>query len=150
MRKGIRQIRYCLYCTEQVKEFWYEGRFKGYSKTCKFHNGYINRKREFNSSWNGGKYRSEGYVYLLDETKRHLKGASRYTAEHTIVAEKKYGRVIEKDELVHHLNGIRNDNRSENLVIIKRKGHETWTYIQELQKKIRELEVVIDAYNRKG
>ena len=65
---------------------------------------------------------------------------SRYKGEHIIVAEQKYGRLREKDEVVHHLNGIRDDNGPENLVLIKRNGHETWTYVRSLQRKIKELE----------
>ena len=82
----------------------------------------------------------QGYVYILDPFKFQKGGMSRYTGEHTSVAEKKYKRKVGSDELVHHLNGIRDDNRPENLVIIKRKGHETWTYVRSLQARIVELE----------
>lgn len=143
MKKGQRQIRKCSYCSEQVKEFWYSSRFKGYSKTCSIHNGYDKRRGELNPRWKGGRVMRQGYVYLLDQNKYTKGGLSRYTAEHTMVAEKKYGRKVLADELVHHLNGIRDDNRPENLVIIKRKGHETWTYVRSLQARIKELEQLL-------
>jgi hypothetical protein len=142
MKKGIRQARICIYCKNKVKEYYYKGRFKGYLKTCINHVGYGN-KGKLNHSWKGGKRIDQGYVYLLDKNKSHEKGLSRYTGEHILVAENKYGRKIKKDELVHHLNGVRDDNRPQNLVIIKKKGHETWTYVRELQKRIRELEEVV-------
>src|SRR5687768_11429589 len=123
MKRGIRQKRHCLYCENQVKEYWYNGRFKNYSKTCEKHHGYEKRRGKFNPSWRGGRIKRQGYIYILVDERFYKRGMSRYKAEHQIVAEKKYNRKIEKIEVVHHLNGVRDDNRPENLVIIRRKGH---------------------------
>ena len=140
MKKGIRKDIKCLFCDKNVVEYYYNGRFKGYRKTCVDHNGYTKRVGPLNPQYKGGRVRRQGYIYILDTEKRDKKGMSRYKGEHIIVAEQKYGRLREKDEVVHHLNGIRDDNRPENLVLIKRNGHETWTYVRSLQRKIKELE----------
>jgi hypothetical protein len=41
--------------------------------------------------------------------------ASRYVFEHILVAEELLGRYLEPGESIHHRNGVRDDNRPENL-----------------------------------
>ncbi len=68
-----------------------------------------------NSHWKGGKHIDwGGYVKILD---RFHPNASKggYVAEHTCVMAEFLGRPLKKGESVHHKNGIRNDNRIENL-----------------------------------
>lgn len=62
--------------------------------------------------WNGGKtHHKKGYVMMYHPT--HPRG--RYVFEHILVMEEHLGRLLEMDETVHHINGVKHDNQLENL-----------------------------------
>lgn len=93
--------------------------------------------REKNANWKGGKYLSrEGYIYL--RLPKHPNVLSNgYFAEHRYVMEQKLGRTIGRFEHVHHINGIKSDNRSENLELLNGQTH---TLITMLEIRVRKLE----------
>jgi len=66
-------------------------------------------------TWKGGKFKTtDGYcrVVLKGHPRADVRG---YVFEHLLVMENYLGRPVDKNETVHHKNGVRNDNRIENL-----------------------------------
>lgn len=78
-------------------------------------------KRIFRN-WKGGIIHKGNYVLILMPT--HPKADKLgYIREHRFIMEKKIGRFLHSWEVVHHINGIKNDNHPDNLILMIRKEH---------------------------
>lgn len=64
--------------------------------------------------YKNGKTITNGYVSILNPKHPYAR-KSGYIFEHRLVMENKIGRHLNPEERVHHINGIKDDNRPENL-----------------------------------
>lgn len=103
---------------------------------------------ELSPSWMGGKTKTDkGYITVLlqeDHPRFAMATKARRVMEHRLVMADYLGRDLTSDENVHHINGIKDDNRIENL--------ELWTTMQPSGKRVRDLleyaDAIIERYRR--
>lgn len=88
--------------------------------------------------WKGGLENRRGYIFVAI-------GKGKRVRRSRIVWEKYHNQALPEGWVIHHLNGIKDDDRPENLLAIPKKHHVPSIHpkdllIKELQKRIRELE----------
>ena len=80
------------------------------------------RRGKDNPSWKGGRHLTDsGYVqvYVDRESPYYCMSDSKgYVLEHRLVMAMRIGRPLLKQEIVHHINGVRDDNRPDNLEVL--------------------------------
>ena len=131
------------YWSIPIRGFWHPLVVK--QRTAKIIN-FSGLKRENSPKWKGGKYRDKkGYIMVLSPN--HNGSKRRYIGEHILVWEEANKKLLPKGWIVHHLNGIKDDNRIENL-----KGMPTTEHpkiIKIFQERIRELELQLKKEEEK-
>jgi hypothetical protein len=97
---------------------------------------------EKHSSWKGGRIKHHGYIMIYNPNHSRTSKGHPYVYEHILIWEEHHKKILPKGCVIHHLNGITDDNRPENLMAFPNNEHSelSHNYIHELQNRIRELE----------
>ena len=122
-------------CGQKTKIAKREDSRKGWIKgeAIRFIQGHHARK-SLHPKWKGGRVRVNGYIRIMqpDHPRADKLG---YLPEHILIAEKVFGGPLPSKAVVHHINGKRDDNRPENLVICENHGYHRLIHWRELALK---------------
>lgn len=148
IRRGVKRywLCHCICGTEKpIREDHLLGRK---IVSCSCHRNRQNRKQPTGkdaSNWKGGRRIDAGYV-LIYNPEHHRAKSNGYVKEHIVVMEEKLGRPLKRGENVHHINGIRSDNRHDNL--------ELWISSQPPGQRVKDLikwaEEILKEYDSEG
>lgn len=121
-----------------VKQQWKDSTYR--EKMSEIRRTKIGKKAP---NWKGGKkIDRNGYISIYKP--EHPYACNKYIKEHRLVIEKQIGRYLLPEEMPHHINGIKNYNRPENLMLFKnRSAHVRF----EKGGKVKPKEIIFNGCN---
>lgn len=98
---------------------------------------------------NGRRARKDksGYVLLWEPTHPN-KAFKGWQYEHRLVAELTAARYLTSDEHVHHINGVKDDNRPDNLMVLSSSEHKSIELLG-VYERMRQDRAELEEYRRR-
>lgn len=119
------QQHICQHCGKEFKVMIAPSTPSTGGRFCSYACHASSRRGAANSNWRGGRIAEPSgrvRIYALGHPDARQLGGS-HIYEYRLVAEKKIGRPLTADEVVHHVNGDVTDNRPENLEVMTPAEH---------------------------
>jgi len=105
------------------------------------------QKGSNNNNWKGGQSKQRGYIVLTAKHDHPNSNNQGQILEHIYVMSEYLDRPLEKGEMVHHKNGIRNDNRIENLELCTKDNHPPGQRVSDMLKFCKEYIKKYEGYH---
>ena len=97
----------------------------------------LDQRGSKNHNWKGGR-RTDKDGYIIVHVPYHpFCDSDGYVREHRLVMEKQIKRFLLSQEVVHHLNELKADNRIENLQLMTKQEHDRHNAIERIEKGFR-------------
>ena len=101
------------------------------------------------TGWKCGRHiDSNGYIHIYTERDNpyySMANVDHYISEHRLVMAGHLDRCLQSWEIVHHLNGIKDDNRIENLQLVTGIQHKQITVMQSEIKHLQDRVIALEA-----
>jgi hypothetical protein len=94
-------------------------------------------------NWKGGKHKSKhGYIWVRITPDSFFYNGRRYILEHRLIMSEHLHRKLLPWEIVHHKNGVKNDNRLENLQLLGCRGKHNTQIARNLKGQFKKIELL--------
>jgi endogenous inhibitor of DNA gyrase (YacG/DUF329 family) len=141
-------IKQCLTCGKELRLKPSQASIQYCSKACE---GAARMKRPLDRMHNGRPARKDVHGYVLIYEPSHPNTSQKgWQYEHRVVVEGVLGRILRSDEHVHHINGIKDDNRPGNLVAMDQNDHAALSSREYFEQVIHDREELEEYRRRYG
>lgn len=99
------------------------------------------------SNWRGGRRKTKAGYIRIKVVSHPYADSQGCVMEHRLVMEREMGRYLNPDEIVHHKNGQKDDNRIENLELVADRGTHISEHFQR-SFKVEQMEIELNRLRK--